>query len=143
MGLWYRHLMDSGEPVRRRQYRRVSFDRSLREVLREKVDPEEVAETLLAAMRDPSASWKDRLAAVKQISDRRDGLPVATVISAAVSTQRYLRDVPDVVLSQLEGLLRDQLQLTPGEGEEDDEAPGIQPPLGDDTEYYDDDTGHA
>ncbi len=108
--------MYDDETVEIKPPRRGSFaDLSMRQVAKEIVDPHEVIATMLSAMRDPSASWRDRLIAAKLLSDRRDGLPVAMVLTASVDEQRLLRDIPTVALDQIEGILRAQLQLAPGE----------------------------
>lgn len=101
---------------------RTHVERTLRQALLEKADPDELAELLLTAARDPSADWRERLAAIKQIADRRDGLPVAVVVSASVSADRYLKDVPDAALDQIEGILREQLLLEAGKENGDDEG---------------------
>jgi len=90
-------------------------ERTLRQALLEKIDPDELADILITAARDPSAEWRERLAAVKQIADRRDGLPVAVVVAATATPERYLQNVPDAALDQIEGILREQLALTEGQ----------------------------
>jgi hypothetical protein len=70
--------------------------------LRKRIDPDEVIDTMLLAMRDPTASSKDRLAACKLIMDRRDGLPVATVLTAFADPDRAFGDLSDQALAELE-----------------------------------------
>lgn len=123
-------MMDDVPTKRKPVWRKPSAwrDDSIREALKDIADPTEMAEALVAIVRDPTASNRDRLLALKQIADRRDGLPVAVVINATVNHERLLRDVPEAALDQIEGILRAQLALGPGddmdpERDEESESP--------------------
>lgn len=105
---------------------RVDFsDVTLREKLRQCVDPQEMVDTLVGIMRDPQAPQRDRLAAIKQIADRRDGLPVGMVVTGHVSIDHAFAELPDTALAQLEAIVAHaqatQLKLASGDGYDDDD----------------------
>jgi hypothetical protein len=108
-------VYDDEDQKVRRSRRAPNAEMSVRQAARDMVDPRAVVQTMVDAMNDSAASWKDRLAAAKMIADRRDGLPVATILAAHVSEERLLRDIPTAALDQIEGILRAQLKLGPGE----------------------------
>lgn len=80
-------------------------DVSIREKLRELVDPVEIVDAWLTTMRDPSASHKDRLMASKLIADRRDGMPVGMVVTGHMSIDHAFGELPDAALDQLEAIM--------------------------------------
>jgi hypothetical protein len=95
---------------------------SVREELRRTVNPTDVAKVLTGIMNDPSASDRDRIMAAKTIMDRRDGMPVAMVLTAHASADRALAQLPATALAQIEGVLRAQLAATiESDDSEDDE----------------------
>lgn len=98
-------------------------DISIRERLRAEVNPDEVVNTLVTIMRDPTASQRDRLHAVKIIADRRDGMPVGMVLTGHVSVDHALAELPEAALAQLEATVRKYQthELDDGDGFGDDD----------------------
>jgi len=97
---------------------------TLRDELRRTVDPKEMADLLVQTMRDPAAAPRDRLAALKLIADRRDGLPVATVVTSFASPERAFADLPDSALEALNAIYAKYLSEgseVEGDGNEDEE----------------------
>lgn len=103
--------------VARAQYDFSAF--SVREDMRRRVNPKVVTDTLLGILCDPGASDRDRIMAARTIMDRRDGMPVATVLTATASVDRALAELPQASLAQIESVLRAQLQLESGEGQDE------------------------
>lgn len=97
-------------------------DVSIREKLRERIDPDEVVDALLMTLRDPSATHRDRLMATKLIMDRRDGLPVGMVVTGHVSIDHAFAELPDAALDQLEGIVRSHQTAQLAAGDEFDDA---------------------
>lgn len=100
-------------------------DISIRERLRELVDPDAVVKTWVDTMTDPGASHRDRLMASKLIADRRDGLPVGMVVTGHMSVDHAFAELPDAALDQLEAIVRSHAEpqlLDTGEDFGDDDG---------------------
>lgn len=97
---------------------------AVRDELRRSVDPQWIAAKLIEIVNDARSTAKDKLMALKLITDRRDGMPTAMVITAHASMHHALGDITPAALDQLDQLLAGQMhhaQLTAGslDGDED------------------------